>query len=121
MSARKGRCSLCDLPVAGRRCERCAAQLSGPGSLAEKLDRLAIAPAPAPVKLRGFLSTPIPTSNAPRCSACGDLGPCAREDGWRYDSAGPLFPCPDCGISTSEVQIANVLGCHPAELSGGAR
>lgn len=104
MQIRKwGRCSLCASLVPGARCETCAARLAVGGTQAELVDRV----------IRGVRAR---AAGEPRCSACGDLGPCAREDGHRYDGAGLDCRCPDCGVSTQDVHTAAALGCHPQDL-----
>lgn len=40
----RGRCSMCDTPVTGARCEVCAGRMLGARSLQETLRRLAAAP-----------------------------------------------------------------------------
>lgn len=49
------------------------------------------------------------TAHPTTCPDCRGHGPAARIDGHRFDSAGPDFPCPDCGVTARQAR----LRCQP--------
>lgn len=67
-------------------------------SAVTQIDRaIAFFQAGEPALAEGRLRVAIDVIGREICPECRGYGAQARRDGYRYDSAGPDCPCPDCG------------------------